>query len=138
SLGGTVGYNHQIQNVVVGVEGDLAAANIHGSTDVNSARIRSIGTLRARAGYAADRALVYATAGYAGGQTKVSTAFGSESKWHNGYAAGAGIEYAFTDNVSAKAEYLYTNLQAKNYDLGTVTSSGTKVNLVRTGVNYKF
>ncbi|MDB5642962.1 MAG: hypothetical protein JWN07_2279, partial [Hyphomicrobiales bacterium] len=42
SLGGTVGYNHQIQNVVVGVEGDLAAANIHGSTDVNSARIRSI------------------------------------------------------------------------------------------------
>jgi outer membrane immunogenic protein len=138
SLGGTVGYNHQIQQFVVGVEGDLAAANVTGSTGVNSAKVKSIGTLRARAGYAADRALVYATAGYAGGQTKISTATGSASKWENGFAMGAGIEYAFTNNISAKAEYLYTNLQPKNFGLGAVDSAGVKLNEIRTGVNYKF
>jgi outer membrane immunogenic protein len=139
SIGGTVGYNHQVQQqFVVGVEGDLAATNISGATGSNSAKVRSIGTLRGRAGYAADRALVYATAGYAGGGMKVATATGAGSKWQNGYAIGAGIEYAFTDNISAKGEYLYTNLQAKNYNLGAVDSAGARVNQIRTGVNYKF
>ena len=138
SVGGTVGYNHQIQNFVIGAEGDLAAANINGSTALDSAKVRSIGTLRARAGFAADRALVYATAGYAGGQTKIATEVGSGSKWLNGYAIGAGLEYAFTDNISAKAEYLYTDLQPKNYDLSPVGSAGVKLNQIRTGVNYKF
>jgi outer membrane immunogenic protein len=138
SVGGTVGYNYQMQQLVLGVEGDLAGANVSGSNATNSAKVRSLGTLRGRAGFAADRALVYATAGYAGGQTKISTATGAASKWENGYAAGAGIEYAFTDNISAKAEYLYTTLQAKNYGLGAVDSAGVKLNQVRTGVNYKF
>lgn len=138
SLGGTVGYNQQIQNFVIGAEGDLAAANVQGSTGSNSAKVNSIGTLRARAGFAADRALVYATGGYAGGQTKVTTGAASGSKWLNGYAIGGGLEYAFTDNISAKAEYLYTDLQPKNYGLTAVNSAGVKVNQVRTGVNYKF
>ncbi len=138
SLGGTVGYNQQIQNFVIGAEGDLAAANVQGSTGSNSAKVNSIGTLRARAGFAADRALVYATGGYAGGQTKVTTGAASGSKWLNGYAIGGGLEYAFTDNISAKAEYLYTDLQPKNYGgLTGVNSAGVKVNQVRTGVNYK-
>ena len=138
SLGGTVGYNQQIQNFVIGAEGDLAAANVQGSTGSNSAKVNSIGTLRARAGFAADRALVYATGGYAGGQTKVTNGTAG-SKWLNGYAIGGGLEYAFTDNISAKAEYLYTDLQPKNYGLTSgVNSAGVKVNQVRTGVNYKF
>ena len=138
SLGGTVGYNQQIQNFVIGAEGDLAAANVQGSTGSNSAKVNSIGTLRARAGFAADRALVYATGGYAGGQTKVTNGTAG-SKWLNGYAIGGGLEYAFTDNISAKAEYLYTDLQPKNYGgLTGVNSAGVKVNQVRTGVNYKF
>ena len=137
SLGGTVGYNQQIQNFVIGAEGDLAAANVQGSTGSNSAKVNSIGTLRARAGFAADRALVYATGGYAGGQTKVTNGTDG-SKWLNGYAIGGGLEYAFTNNISAKAEYLYTDLQPKNYGLTAVNSAGVKVNQVRTGVNYKF
>lgn len=138
SVGGTVGYNYQIQQFVVGAEGDLAWGNIDGSNGLDSAKVRSLGTLRARAGYAADRALVYATGGYAGGQVKVATEFGAGSKWLNGYALGAGLEYAFTDSISAKAEYLYTSLQPKNYGLGDVDSAGAKLNQIRTGVNYKF
>jgi len=138
SIGGTVGYNQQMDNFVVGVEGDLAKTNIDGATSTNSAKITSLGTVRARAGVAMDRALVYGTAGYAGGNMKVSTAAGSGTKWENGYAVGAGLEYAFTNNVSAKAEYLYTHLNDKNYALTGVTTAGSNTSAIRSGVNYKF
>ncbi len=138
SVGGTAGYNQQIDNFVVGVEGDFAKTNIDGSTGTNSAKITSFGTVRARAGVAVDRALVYGTAGYAGGNNKVTTAAGSGSEWENGYAAGAGIEYAFTNNVSAKAEYLYSHLSDKNYNLTAVTTAGSNTSAIRSGVNYKF
>ena len=137
SFGGTVGYNQQIDNFVVGVEGDMAKTMIDGSTGTNSAKITSLGTVRARAGVAVDRALVYGTAGYAGGNMKVSSNTASSSKWEHGYAVGAGLEYAFTNNVSAKAEYLYTHLNDKNYNLAT-TTAGSNTSAVRTGVNYKF
>ena len=126
-----------MDNFVVGVEGDLARTNVDGTTSTNSAKITSLGTLRARAGFAADRALVYGTAGYAGGNTKVTSAAGSASKWENGYAVGAGIEYAFTNNISAKTEYLYTHLTDKNYNLAT-TTAGSNTSAIRSGVNYKF
>jgi len=138
SFGGTVGYNQQMNNFVVGVEGDLAKTNIDGATSTNSAKITSLGTVRARAGVAMDRALVYGTAGYAGGNMKVSTAAGSGTKWENGYAVGAGLEYAFTNNISAKAEYLFTHLNDKNYNLTDVTTAGSNTSAIRSGVNYKF
>ena len=137
SFGGTVGYNQQIDNFVVGVEGDMAKTMIDGSTGTNSAKITSLGTVRARAGVAVDRALVYGTAGYAGGTMK-ATSGATSTKWENGYAVGAGLEYAFTNNVSAKAEYLYTHLNDKNYALTSVTTAGSNTSAVRTGVNYKF
>ena len=137
SIGATAGYNQQIDNFVVGVEGDLAKTNIDGSTGSNSAKITSLGTVRARAGVAVDRALVYGTAGYAGGNMKV-TSGASGTKWENGYAFGAGLEYAFTNNVSGKAEYLYTHLNDKNYNLTSVTTAGSNTSAIRTGVNYKF
>jgi outer membrane immunogenic protein len=60
----------------------------------------------------------------------------SASDWHNGYALGAGMEYAITNNVSAKAEYLYTDLASKT-DTG-VSRAGLTQNTVRMGVNYRF
>jgi len=137
TYGATAGYNHQIDNIVVGVEGDLAKAGIDGSTSSNSAKITSLGTVRARAGVAVDRALVYGTAGYAGGNMKVTSGT-SSTKWENGYAVGAGLEYAFTNNISAKAEYLYTHLNDKNYNLTSVSTAGSNTSAIRSGVNYKF
>jgi outer membrane immunogenic protein len=127
-----------MDNFVVGVEGDIAKTSIDGATSTNSAKVTSLGTVRARAGVAMDRALVYGTAGYAGGNMKVSTAQGTSTKWENGYAVGAGLEYAFTNNVSAKAEYLYTHLNDKNYGYTNVTTAGSNTSAIRSGVNYKF
>jgi outer membrane immunogenic protein len=140
-IGGTAGYNYQIGQFVAGVEGDVDWADMTKSgtnpivgaykTDINT-----LATARARAGFAVDRALLYVTGGYAGAETNVNIAgFGSQSDWRNGGVIGAGLEYAFTNNISAKAEYLYAPLESKTYD---GVKSNTDLSLVRAGLNYKF
>jgi outer membrane immunogenic protein len=81
---------------------------------------------RGRLGFlATPNLLLYGTGGFAYGQVKSSatlvftppidgTYFGSTSETKYGWTAGAGAEYAFGNNWSAKIEYLYV-------DLGTAT-----------------
>ena len=151
--GGTVGYNFQInQNFVAGLEGDLdwtspsgTRANAFSANSTSRSRLNSLFTLRGRVGFAADHALIYATGGYAGGNVKSSLVdvtrglAGSDSSYRSGYALGAGLEYAFTNNISAKAEYLYTALGSKAmFPAPDTISPGVNVSTVRAGVNYRF
>ena len=63
-------------------------------------------------------------------------------------SAGAGIEYAFNDAISAKVEYLYVNLGWLGCPAGTLCSIDNPTlvdgstsfteHLIRAGVNYKF
>ncbi len=139
-VGGTAGYNYQIGQFVVGVEGDLDWADMtkSGTNAIGAYKtdIDSLATARARAGFAVDRALLFVTGGYAGAETNTNIAgFGSQSDWRNGGVIGAGLEYAFTNNLSAKAEYLYAPLENKSYD---GLKSDTDLSLIRAGLNYKF
>ena len=139
-VGGTVGYNYQIGQFVAGLEGDWDWADINKS-GVNGAgaysnKIDELLTARARAGYAIDRALLYVTAGYAGVEDRVTLPGLSSTDWRSGGAFGAGIEYAFTNNISAKAEYIYAPFSDKTYVAGT--KSDIDLSLVRAGLNYKF
>jgi outer membrane immunogenic protein len=100
-----------------------------------------LATVRARAGFAVDRALLFVTGGYAGAEMNASYAgIGSQSDWRSGGVIGGGLEYAFTDNISAKAEYLYAPFYDKSYFGGTpgAEKSGLDLSLVRAGLNYKF
>jgi outer membrane immunogenic protein len=143
-IGGTVGYNYQIGQFVLGLEGDWDWADLKKS-GVNALgsydnKIDQVLTARARAGYAIDHALLFVTAGYAGAEDKISLpGFASSTDWRSGGAFGGGIEYAFTNNISAKAEYLYEPFADKTYTDG-VNSAKSKLNLnvVRAGLNYKF
>lgn len=150
-LGGQLGYNYQFGNLVVGVEGDLNWSWMSGSGSpaagvATRGSLEWFGTLRGRVGFAADRALIYATGGYAGGEVKativntVAPAFTeSTSSWRNGWALGGGIEYAFTNNVTARAEYLYMNLGSRLlFPVNVPTTSNYTASVVRAGVNYKF
>jgi outer membrane immunogenic protein len=149
-VGVTAGYNQQFGAVVAGVEGDISAADIKGSGAApgpvtGRSRVSSLATARARIGVAADRALIYATGGYAGANVKntlVDTPRGlgyAQDKWLNGYAVGAGVEYAVTDNVTARGEYLYADLGKKTYFAApNATPTGMRLSTVRAGVNYKF
>lgn len=152
-LGGvTVGYNYQSGKLLVGVEGDIGFGGIGDSNGLGgvttSGNVRGIGTVRARVGYVWDRALIYATGGYAGASLngKVNDFAGSpglmldETHYLNGFAAGAGVEYAMTTRISVKGEYLFTKLYSERYFAGTrdALNAGAQINLVRLGVNYHF
>ena len=58
-----------------------------------------------------------------------------------GWTAGAGVEYAFLGNWSAKLEYLYADLGTATCDAsicGVDTDIKPKINIVRAGLNYRF
>jgi outer membrane immunogenic protein len=148
-LGGTVGYNHQWDMFVLGVEGDIAWSNIGGSTVSGGATVSSnvnwIGTFRGRAGVAVDQALLYVTAGVAAAGVNstvgapLNTSF---SGVHTGWTAGAGLEYAVTDDWSVKGEYTYTALGGIN-DGGALVPANPAVitpsfHAVKIGANFHF
>ncbi len=159
-LGGTMGYNYQINQFVVGLEGDLNWTNVDSTartitlvgapplpaTVASTGSVNWMGTLRARAGFALDRALIFATAGYAGASLDLkfndltNAVGGKDSSWRNGWAVGGGIEYAFTRNISAKTEYLYTSFSSQDVFVGTpyVSRGELSMSMVRAGVNYRF
>lgn len=130
-LGGVVGYNWQSGNIVFGVEGDLAWANIEGGEDnfgeTISSEIDLMGSVRGRVGYAWDNILPYLTAGVAFAHNEVSvTDFGSDSNTHIGWTAGLGVEVGVTQNVSASLEYRYTDFGSEDYsfDGGVAAATG--------------
>ncbi|MGU3496615.1 outer membrane protein [Xanthobacteraceae bacterium A53D] len=131
------GYNLQFagSNVVIGAEADYDWSG----ASSGAFKLNDLGTIRARLGFAVDRFLVYGTFGAAHGSTEFQR-FGltnSQSSW--GWALGAGAEYAFDRNWSARAEYLYVDLGSSTY--GTLfgpTSVGYDSSVLRAGVNYRF
>lgn len=147
-IGPTVGYNYQINQFVLGAESDWDWNGAKGTSSLagpvaTSIKQPNLFNLRARAGLALDRALLYVTGGYAGATVKTSVttavpATFAASDWRNGYALGFGIEYAFTNNISAKAEYLHTSLYSKDYALAWPIGASAYDNIVRMGVNYHF
>jgi hypothetical protein len=71
-VGGTVGYNYQFGQGVVGLEGDIDWANINGTTNTAcpfgcKTSDHWLSTVRGRLGYAADRFMPFVTGGAAFG-----------------------------------------------------------------------
>ena len=149
--GVTYGYNYQIGQFVTGIEGDWDWGDVSNHHTIDAAgsfskiNLQDFTTVRGRFGVAMDRALIYATGGYAGGELysrlldATTGSFVADNSWRNGYAVGAGIEYAFTPNISAKAEYLFSQLEGKVLTTPTyVGHTGLDISLVRAGINYRF
>jgi outer membrane immunogenic protein len=137
TYGLTAGYNYQIGQYVLGVEGDYDLMNGKGTRGANVGEQNSLGTLRGRLGYAVDRVLLFGTAGYAGASIKTANSTTSDTQWYNGYALGGGLEYAFTNNISAKADYLWSSLSSQSILNGSSTA-GMHDSTLRAGVNYHF
>lgn len=131
------GYNWQYGQFVFGGEADIHAS---GASDTFAAWKFSnpwFGTLRGRAGFAMNNILIYGTGGLAFGGLRAEALNLSESQWGAGWTVGAGAEVGITPNWSAKAEYLYVNLNNSQFAL-TGLPNGYQFNVVRLGVNYRF
>jgi outer membrane immunogenic protein len=157
-FGVNVGYNYQMGAIVLGLEADIAGSTLNNTSNAlgvagtffTSSKLTSLGTVRGRIGYTFDRALLYATGGFAYGHVENtfnfpidpnSTSGLSTSGTKTGWTVGGGLEYAITNNWTVRAEGLYV-------DLGKSTSgkncSGCRFGfkntygLGRVGLNYKF
>jgi outer membrane immunogenic protein len=123
-----------------------------------------LGTTRGRVGFVVtpdNRLMIYGTGGVAyGGGNSQFTAFdhttgsvwtGNPSKTRVGWVIGGGVEYAITNNITIKGEYLYADLGSSSFNsLGNAASAiafpGVSVtgkvaynaSIFRAGVNYKF
>jgi len=140
-IGGTLGYNYQMGQAVLGVEGDVGWSNIRGSSPcgLTSCETRNnwLGTARVRLGYAVDRFMPYVTGGAAFGDVKTSVAgFGDSHTTKAGWTAGGGVEAAIAGPWTAKVEYLYVDLGRGGSILGSDASF--KSHIVRAGLNYRF
>jgi outer membrane immunogenic protein len=143
--GGQIGYNAVFGRLLAGVEADVQAADIGDSAGFGavSTNIDWFGTVRGRLGFVSDRTLIYATAGYAWADVESSfntAGFGiTESDVLDGYVLGGGIEYALTDNWSAKMEYQYVDLEDRRLGIaGDSTRIDPDFHSVRAGLNYRF
>ena len=153
--GGTVGCNWQTRlNWVIGIEDDMswtntrgAAANAAVATTTNTLSERWIDTLRGRIGYAWGQVLFYGTAGAAFANTGLTVCgLGgcfAQSLDRAGWAAGAGVEVAFSANWSAKIEYIHAGFGSANYTASPSPPVDPRRisladDIVRAGVNYRF
>jgi len=137
---GFAGYNFEVApSVVLGVEGDLGYA--WGDKTIVTSKVSAglNGSARLRAGYAIDRALIYTAGGYTATDSEVDAPFGKDSKVLHGWTVGAGIDYAFTDNLFGRVEYRYNDFGKATYRTGAISSVGdVNEHLVKVGLGVKF
>jgi outer membrane immunogenic protein len=171
-LGGLqAGYNLEGSGGVFGIEvdanwlGGSASRTLTGFPAIsprdamsNSVQATFLSTLRMRWGTTvlSDRSLLYVTAGFAFETIKTTDQMGhlnnaviaatSNSTTEPGVAAGAGFEYAFTDNISAKFEYLYVAVKNVGTTIPVTAAGGDSIavsheyseQIGRFGLNFKF
>ena len=149
------GYNFQLSSgLLFGAEADISFPSYIESNSIVSslATARSdvmhqwdfVGTARGRIGYAAGPWLAYITGGFAwagerylndlpsGGQEKVLN-------MRPGWAAGAGLEYAFAPHWSARLEYLRYEFDKTNirFPSGAQYAETMDMQSIRVGLNRK-
>lgn len=126
TFGGQIGYNWQMQGLVLGAEADInwvgarafVSQPMPGGFPPNStftSNLHWLATIRGRVGMAMSPTLLYVTGGVAfGGLENTAVAFaghtfttGSETR--TGWTAGGGIEHMFNPRWSMKAEVLYVD-----------------------------
>jgi outer membrane immunogenic protein len=155
--GGQVGYNWQTGAIVFGIEADGHWADINGSTACPvgaftcRTETRALASFRGRLGFANGPVLFYGTGGAGYADTRYSALAGgapgagltgiySTNRW--GYAAGAGIEWGFAPNWTAKVEYMHYGFDSVTSPAGTVGGGPATYRLdldtVKVGVNYRW
>lgn len=126
------GYNHPVNGLVLGVETDVLFGDQSEGADRN-AWFNNDTTfdfdwtahLRARLGYPVGKTLVYLAGGVAWTRLEVGNThpnYGTgKTSTLTGWSLGAGVEYAATDRLALRLEYLYDDFGSESH---TFTGTG--------------
>ncbi len=153
--GAQIGFNRQSGALVYGLEADFSAAGqkfdfIGDNGDRQTGKITQLASLRARLGMANERALVFVTAGLGHGRASFQADAGGGDVGKRtlsafGFVVGAGLEYALTETISLRGEYLHYNFNKSKNILNLTGSSSAEDrwelrddNVFRVGINYRF
>jgi len=151
--GAHIGYNYQISQFVVGLEGDVDGLSFRNTVGVPGGGVVATtipieGSVRGRLGYAWDRALFFATGGAAFAQVQhnyfnaagVSDPGNTYSSTRVGWTVGGGVEYALSNNWSVRGEYRYADFGRSSDVISTGAVIGNHVieHRVTVGFSYKF
>jgi outer membrane immunogenic protein len=158
-LGGVQGgFDYQFAtNWVIGAEAQyswLSNSNNNGVAFPGGVLVTSkndqLGSVTGRLGYTWGPALLYAKGGYAwrdNNNIGVTVAgapfpFTTDGGHKDGYTVGAGLEYMFAPNWSAKAEYQYYNFGSTTFTTGPAPIVNTRFrddeHTIKAGINYRF
>ena len=163
--GGQFGVNFAMwPHFMVGMEADIVGALLHDTVVASNAagtlqvqndnNTNVFGTARGRAGYIWDNWLFYGTGGFAWSYTEITrtqqvgviggagpgtvqSLFATPTGW----VAGAGVEWAFAPQWTARLEYLHLDLGPTSF---MFTSAGLRrdveftMDVFRVGLNYRF
>ena len=150
------GYDYQFaNNWVLGIEANyswLASAGsgvVFPGGTVGALDNRGLGSVTGRLGFTTGPVLLYAKGGYAFRDSNldvsvagVSQPFSADGNRKDGYTVGAGLEYMFAPNWSAKVEYQYYNFGNTTFTGGPNDIIGTSFrndeHTVKAGLNYRF
>lgn len=166
--GGQLGYNWQMDSLVLGLEADAQFADVEGSEKKTngdegfkgSQKLDFLATLRARLGYAvSDGIMIFGTGGLAVGSLDLNSHltnddFAGGDEWDNdssttkwGWTIGGGAEFMVSDNISIKAEYLYVDLGDETFRThgnedpeNEIVKSDfdNRFHIIRAGLNWHF
>jgi outer membrane immunogenic protein len=146
------GYNYQMGPMVLGIEGDAARrrsdfTSAFGGNALDALNLRNeqgwIGTVRPRAGYAADNLLLYGTGGVAYGSLNPDSRTLTPGSPRTGWTVGGGVEFDSGKQWSLGLEYLYADFgkstQSQSNLLGsTPGATEDRSQVVRGRLNYRF
>ena len=170
NFGGQIGFNHQMGGVVVGLE--ATASSLSGSSVRNSGPLaapnptytftntvdpKALYTVEAKVGAPLGKTLIYVHGGWAWVSANLSadlisngnySKVGGVSSTFDGFIVGAGIEHKFSQNVSLRVDYSYTDqgdvsyaTTFRNANFPTYSESvnqDLRLHVVRVGLNYHF
>jgi len=159
--GGQIGCNYQMQQFVIGAEGELWGSSLTGSKTLMGGeggpfgfktQSNFAGDIAARFGFAMDRALFFGKVGAAWADYKFTETYNNTGSspdtgkgTYAGLLLGVGIEYALDAHWSIKGEYDYINYGSKNIAMYQHTgvydytpSISNSENIFKVGANYRW
>jgi outer membrane immunogenic protein len=149
--GGHIGYNYQLNQFVLGLEGDVEGTNYkgngisNGNAWVNTTRADIEASIRGRAGIAWNQLLVYVTGGAAyenfhlTAQNPPGIFYAGNDFSRIGWTAGGGVEYTFNSHWSMRIEDRISDFGHNTLFTGTENLREDLLdNRVEAGVSYKF
>jgi len=126
------GYNHQIDDIVLGIEVDAGLADARfgsrqsGGNGYSAFEIAGNARLRARVGITVERTLLFLAGGLAAARLTVDDTdpgFGKDRATHLGWTLGGGVEHAVTDRLTLRVEYLYDDYGSKTHTIESPAGS---------------